>query len=175
MLNKKREKFTVDGVGEINSIEEMSKKSGYSIKYVLLQRGKGATDEEIYHGIKSDFICDDVVYKNPAEFKRAYGITIGNHAVVYRLQKGASLEELVDQARGIAEPSYYILTNNGRKVVLDGVEYDNTTKAYEAKKDDPRVTDSFGTIKQRKLIYLWSDEKAFFGKDYNKEEYFSKN
>lgn len=169
MENKKREEFYVEGIGKIPSIEKMAEKSGRSIKYVLMQRGKGATDKQIYNGELSDFICHGVVYNNANSFIRENNLTQTRNDIFYKLQKGASLEEIVEFERTGKQPDYYIKkTREGRKVVIEGVKYNSIQAAYHAYENDPRVTADYTNIKQRIVAYGWDDEKAFFTK---KREY----
>ena len=161
MLNKKRENFYIDGVGEINSIEEMAEKSGQSLEFILFQRGKGATDEDIYNGTTINFNCYDKKYYSVKEFKKAFGLKIGSSAIIYRLKRGASLEELVEQSKGNGDPKYHLKLKKGHSIILEEVEYESLTKAFDAYKDDPRVEAPFGTIKQRVCEYGWTPEQAF--------------
>ncbi|WP_133155038.1 hypothetical protein [Billgrantia endophytica] len=163
MEDKKREVFYVEGVGRINSIEEMAEKSGNSIEYILMQRGKGATDEQIFNRNSPEFFkCHGVTYLNSSDFIKKNKIKQRRSGVFHKLRKGASLEEVLEYERSGKIPNYYIANRSGRKVVLEGVEYESIQAGYDAYIDDPRVTASYTNIKQRIIEYGWDDERAFF-------------
>lgn len=57
---------------------------------------------------------------------------------------------------------------NGRKIIVDGVEYNYLTDAYEAHKDDVEVP--YNSVKARFYQYNFSAEEALFLKKYQRRK-----
>lgn len=169
MEDKKRTKFYVKGVGHINSIEEMSKKSGLPIQTILLKRGKGATDSQIFNNKRIVFF--EVYGKDflsMKEFIDHFDLKIKSATIENKLKKGATLEEVIEEERNGIKPDYYIKDLRCKKIILEDKEYDSFTEAYEAYKDDDRVTLEKGTIRQRYFTYGFTAEEAFFSENLKK-------
>lgn len=168
-MDKKRTKFNITGVGQINSIEEMAEKAGVSVNTILKRRGVGANDDEIFNGITPFIRVFNEKFYNLLDVKRHYRLKMKLSTISWKLKKGASIEEIIQEPLIGREPDYYIKrkdTVRARQVTLEGITYSSITKAMEFYKSnhyrgDKRVTANHGTIEKR-LQAGWSDEKAFF-------------
>lgn len=165
MIDKKRTEFYVKGVGKVKSIDEMAKISGKSRSKILIQRGKGATDEQLMlnKSITEIDVNGKTFYTMP-EVLIHYGVELTNPEVSYKLSKGASIEEVIREYKEGVKPDYLQFpTKNGKKVVIEGKKYDSMTKAYKAYENDERVVRTYNKI--RNEIYNGEDpETAFFAK-----------
>jgi hypothetical protein len=162
MVDTKRTNFEVEGVGVFNSVEEMAEASGCSVEKILTRRGKGATDKEIYYNIPMGYRIFNREFTNLYDFRREFSLKLKNVTIKKKLSKGASLEEVIIESIKGVKPEYYTVSTKGIKVTLEGKEYPSIASAYEAYKDDERVTEVYHTIRKRIEAYRWKDEKAFF-------------
>lgn len=162
MVDTKRTKFEVEGVGVFDSIEEIAEATGTTVEKILSRRGKGATDKEIYYNIPMGYRVFNKEFTNLYDVKREYSLKSKISTIPKKLSRGASLEEvIVEDIKGV-KPEYYIIKDKGVKVVIEGIEYPSIKRAFDALKDDERVTEKYHTIRKRITDYGWSDEKAFF-------------
>lgn len=163
-MDKKRTKFNIDGVGKINSIEEMAEVTGVTIQTILKRRGMGGTDNEIFNNNVYSIRVFDEVFFSLLDVKRHYKLKSKLNKINRQLKLGASIEEIVTENLYGDEPDYYIqwkTTAKARPVVLEGKKYRTMQKGLEAYENDKRVTVGYETIKKR-LDYGWSDEEAYF-------------
>ena len=162
MVDTKRTRFEVDGVGVFESIEDIAEATGSTVEKILTKRGKGATDKEIYYNIPMGYRVFNKEFTNLYDVKKEYGLKVKVSTVPKKLARGASLEEIIIEDIKGTKPEYYIIKDKGVKVVIEEVEYPSIRCAFDALKGDERVTENYHTIRKRITDYGWSDEKAFF-------------
>lgn len=151
-MDKKRTQFYVEGVGSIPSVEEMAQKSGKTIKKLLELRGKGADDECIFHNKRfPKYVVNGVSYYTFLDLCYDFGITLSLTNLTYKLSKGASIEEVIEEQKTGKKPDYYIKNKTGIKFTLEGVEYNSVQEAYDyyKKKGDERLTESYSAVRKR--------------------------
>lgn len=175
-MDNKRRKIYIPETNEDKSIEEVSEIINKSIKSILSRVGRGFSDSDILYNKKAGkMLVNGVDYKNIDEINKNFRVDLIQAHVNYKLSKGASLDEIVEEATTGKKPKYDNKPKSrcGVEINLEGVKYNSIMEAYNhyVELEDERVIDkTYNTIKQRVLEYKFSHEKSFFAKDLNKEK-----
>lgn len=147
-MDKKRTSFEIEGYGVINSIEEMAKITGKDVKKVVLQVSSGATDEEIFRfkNIKS-FEAYGVTYNTLLECLLKHNIDMSIAGVRFKLGRGATLEEIIEEQKYGTKPDYMIADKREKEVEVNGVKYPSLKKAHDELSEQGLVVNKYSSAR----------------------------
>lgn len=155
MVNTKRTKFNVSGIGIIKSIKEMSELSGRSEQIIRYRLNLGASDDDIFYSDRFSVCLFNGEYIKIYKLLKKYNVEYCRFR--YLLSRGAT----VKQALNIDELGGFFKKHTlGTPITVKGIEYTSIKKAYDDFKDEVEI--SYNTVKQRYIEYKWTGDEALF-------------